>query len=86
MFARGELRLGDDFRRAGELRLFGDERSDLPGDLGDFFLNSFFKKGVIPFVRFGDERILESSILKILGDPFGVLLFIDSSAAAIGES
>ena len=89
--ARGELRLGDDFRRGGELRLFGDERrgSDLLGDLGelgDFFLNSLFKKGVIPFVRFGDERILESSILKILGDPSGVLLFTDSSAAAIGES
>ena len=90
--ARGELlRLGDDFRRGGELRLFGDERRgrDLLGDLGelgDFFLNSFFKNGVIPLVRFGDERILESFILKILGDPCGVILFIDSSAAKIGES
>jgi hypothetical protein len=90
---RGELlRLGDDFLRGGELRLFGDEERrgrDLLGDLGelgDFFLNSFFKNGVIPFVRFGDERILESFILKILGDPCGVILFIDSSAAKIGES
>ena len=60
--ARGELRLGDDFRRGGELRLFGDFLGDF---LGDFFFipNIFLISGV------GDELIDESllSVMMNLG-------------------